>query len=82
MTTASGGAKGLKQTLEECGFNVSKLRAKCSPVAQLFSQQDDFVHQESMLELFIKAQGHLCLFLPKFHCKLNPIEMVGLLFIT
>ena len=51
-------------------------------MAQLLSQQDDFVHQESMLELFIKAQGHLCLFLPKFHCKLNPIEMVGLLFIT
>ena len=32
MTTASGEAKGLQQTLEECGFNVSKLRAKCSPI--------------------------------------------------
>ena len=23
-----------------------------------------------------KARGHHCMFLPKFHCKLNPIEMV------
>ena len=82
----SGEAKGLKQTLEERGFDVSKLKAKCSPVcpfestnccmARLLSQQDDFVNQESMLESFIKEKGHLCLFLPKFHCELNPIEMV------
>jgi hypothetical protein len=32
MTTTSGEAKGLKQTLEERGFDVSKLKAKCSPV--------------------------------------------------
>ena len=91
MTTASGEAKGLQQTLEERGFNVSKLRAKCSPVcpfestnccmAQLLSQQDDFVNQESMLESFIKAEGHLCLFLPKFHCELNPIEMVSIIIV-
>ena len=29
-----------------------------------------------MLESFIKEKGHLCLFLPKFHCEPNPIEMV------
>ena len=32
-----------------------------------------------MLKSFIKAEGHLCLFLPKFHCELNPIEMVSVL---
>jgi len=32
MTTESGEAKGLQQTLEERGFNVSSMRAKCSPV--------------------------------------------------
>ncbi|KAF7984968.1 hypothetical protein HWV62_9917 [Athelia sp. TMB] len=86
MTTSSGEAKGLQAVLEERGFNVSRLRAKCSPVcpfesqnccmARLLSQQDDFKDQESMLETFIKAAGHECLFLPKFHCELNPIEMV------
>ncbi|TFK91730.1 hypothetical protein K466DRAFT_482133 [Polyporus arcularius HHB13444] len=85
MTTQAGEAKGLQQVLEERGFNVKKLRAKCSPVcpfessgccmARLLSQQDDFVNQKSMLELVIEEAGHACIFLPKFHCELNPIEM-------
>src|SRR6266481_8102478 len=45
-------------------------------MTHLLSQQEDFVDQESMLESMIKEQGHLCIFLPKFHCELNPIEMV------
>ena len=71
---------------EECGFNVNCLKAKCSLVcpvdstgccmARLLSQQDDFKNQESMLETLIKKAGHKCLFLLKFHCELNPIEMV------
>jgi hypothetical protein len=87
MTTASGEAKGLKQVLEERGFNISKLKAKCSPVcpfesqncclARLLSQQEDFANQPSMLETLIKGAGHECIFLPKFHCELNPIEMVS-----
>ena len=76
----------MKRVLEERGFNVAKLRAKCSPVcpientnccmARLLSQQDDFKNQPSMLETFIHSRGHECIFLPKFHCELNPIEMV------
>ena len=87
MTIASGQLKGLQAVLEEHGFNVMHLRAKCAPVcpfesqnccmAWLLSQQEDFMNQESMLETFIKGAGHECLFLPKFHCELNPIEMVS-----
>jgi len=87
MVTPSGEAKGLKQVLKEQGFNISKLKAKCSPVcpfesqdcclARLLSQQEDFANQPSMLETLIKAAGHECIFLPKFHCELNPIEMVS-----
>ena len=86
MTTESGEPKGLKMVLEECGFNVDQLCAKCSPVcpientsccmARLLSQQDDFKNQPSMLEDLITCSGHLCLSLLKFHCELNPIEMV------
>ena len=86
MTTEAGAAKGLQQMLEERGFNVQGMRAKCNPVcpientnccmAQLLSKQDDFQLQESLLEQKIKERGHICVFLPKFHCELNPIEMV------
>ena len=79
--------KGLQQVLEERGFNVQKLCVKCSPIcpweneaccmACLLSKQDDFTNQPSMLETLIKDAGHKCIFLPKFHCELNPIEMVN-----
>ena len=87
MTTDASQAKGLKQVLEEHRFNVTGKIAKCSPVcpiendncsmACLLSKQDDFHLQESLLEQKIKAKGHICISLPRFHCELNPIEMVG-----
>jgi len=86
MVTESGEPKGLQWTLEECGFDVKKMKAKCTPrcpsenerccMARLLSHQDDFVNQTSMLEELVTSRGHLCVFLPKFHCELNPIEMV------
>ncbi|KAF9007327.1 hypothetical protein BDZ89DRAFT_1231838 [Hymenopellis radicata] len=85
MKTDDGLQKGLKQVLEERGFNVTGMRAKCKPVcpfentnccmARLLSHQEDFANQVSMLEQIITEAGHLCIFLPKFHCELNPIEM-------
>jgi hypothetical protein len=87
MTLPDGRPKGLQQVLEERGFDVHNLRAKCTPVypwestnccmARLLSQQEDFMNQPSMLETLIKKAGHECIFLPKFHCELNPIEMVS-----
>ncbi|KAJ3507789.1 hypothetical protein NMY22_g16822 [Coprinellus aureogranulatus] len=78
-------AKGLKQVLEERGFDTNGKNAKCAPVcphenqdcclARILSHQDDFANQISVLEEEITKRGHLCLFLPKFHCELNPIEM-------
>jgi len=32
--------------------------------------------QKSQVEKMITQRGHLCIFLLKFHCELNPIEMV------
>jgi hypothetical protein len=46
-------------------------------MAHLLSQQEDFKNQLLMVETLIKKAGHQCMFLPKFHCELNPIEMVG-----
>ena len=38
--------------------------------------QEDFVSEKSMLQHYIEGQRHICMFLPKFHCELNPIEIV------
>jgi len=86
MVTETSEAKGLQRTLEERRFNMQGMHAKCSPVcpfenekccmARLLSKQDDFRFQKSLLEQKIKGRGHICIFLPKFHCELNPIEMV------
>lgn len=79
--------KGLRTVLEERGFNVRGMRAKCVPacspennaccMARLLSKQDDFAQQPTELESLITEAGHLCIYLPKYHCELNPIEMVS-----
>ena len=86
MVTEAGEPKGLEAILMERGFNTHGKRAKCKPVCpfentdccltRILSHQADFVNQVSMLEELITQAGHLCIFLPKFHCELNPIEMV------
>lgn len=50
--------------------------SECSMTAMLLRQQD-FREQKSVLEQTITGAGHLCIFLPKYHCELNPIEMVS-----
>ena len=42
----------------------------------VLSVEKDFWEEKPLLQLVIKKAGHKCLFLPKFHCELNPIEMV------
>jgi len=89
MSTEAGQAKGLQQTLKEQGFSIRRMHVKCTLVcpfenndccmARLLSKQDDFQNQESLLEQTIKVRGHYCVFLSKFHCELNPIEMVYLI---
>ena len=42
----------------------------------LLSQQPDFANEKCMLEEELEAKGDLCIFLPKFHCELNMIEVI------
>jgi hypothetical protein len=44
-------------------------------LARILSNHKDFFEQRSAIETLIEGRGHKCLFLPKFHCELNPIEM-------
>jgi hypothetical protein len=55
-------------------------KPKCNPNAteccatQILSLQPDFQEQKSLVQEVIEDAGHLCIFLPKFHCELNFIE--------
>ncbi|RPD63625.1 hypothetical protein L227DRAFT_584211 [Lentinus tigrinus ALCF2SS1-6] len=82
----AGVFKGMAQILEERGYNdAHKLPAqcpqfKCKPPAlscccrRLLFNQPDFRDVETLLETHCKARSFTVLFLPKFHCELNPIE--------
>ena len=43
---------------------------------QVLMLQDDFASEKSLIQSIIEDAGHICLFLPRFHCELNPIEML------
>jgi hypothetical protein len=51
-------------------------RATDCCMQRVLSLQQDFREEKPLLQLIIEKAGHKCLFLPKFHCELNPIEMV------
>lgn len=36
----------------------------------------DFQDGTTILEEQVRSRGHICVYLPKFHCELNPIELV------
>ncbi|GJF00210.1 hypothetical protein PsYK624_164900 [Phanerochaete sordida] len=79
--------KGMTIVLAERGIDVSKLPAQCkgkgfncAPPAidcccrRVMYNQPDFQEARSLLETHCEARGFQVLFLPKFHCELNPIE--------
>ena len=84
----TGTFKGMAVILEERGYtNASNLRSeckdfKCTPDAtqcccrRLLFNEPDFVNIPSLLEEHCAKRGFKVLFLPKFHCELNPLEMV------
>ncbi|KAF8817355.1 hypothetical protein BYT27DRAFT_7074930, partial [Phlegmacium glaucopus] len=45
-------------------------------IAHLLTKQEEIMNQISMLEPVIRKVDE-CIFLPKFHSELNPIEMVS-----
>jgi hypothetical protein len=43
---------------------------------QVLSLQEDFQSEKPLIQSVIEQAGHVCLFLPQFHCELNAIEML------
>ena len=42
----------------------------------VLSLPDNFSNEKLLLQHYLNSCGHVCLFLLKFHCELNPIEML------
>jgi hypothetical protein len=85
--TYPGYFKGMVNILAECGIDCSGKRTQCGsslshcpPGAQdcccrqILYRQPDFSEAESLLETLARSYQVETLFLPKFHCELNPIE--------
>jgi hypothetical protein len=53
----------------KCQSGATDCCAKC-----ILDLQPDFIEQKSLIREVIENAGHLCIFLPKFHCELNFIE--------
>jgi hypothetical protein len=74
--------KGMHQVLVERGLYSDKLHMRCKGdcgsnsccAKRILELQPDFKEQKSLVREVIEAAGHLCIFLPKFHCELNYIE--------
>jgi hypothetical protein len=73
MVLPDGSAKGMKLVLVERKLYRAGMTAE--QMREVLGKQDDFKQQKCLVEEFIEAKGHRCLFLPKFHCELNPIEL-------
>jgi hypothetical protein len=43
---------------------------------RVLSMQEDFRTERPLIQTQIEDAGHVCVFLPRFHCELNPIEML------
>jgi len=43
----------------------------------VLSLQKDFQTEKPLIQSLIKDAGHVCLFLPKFHCELNQLRCSG-----
>ena len=74
MVDEAGTPKGMKKVLAESGVDTSKMR--CREMRELLKTYPDFQGQKTILEDHIEQSGHICIFYPKFHCELSPIERV------
>lgn len=72
MTLPDGTPKGMRTVLEERGINTKGMTA--DKLREELKKFDDFRFSPTILEEVVAARNHVCLYLPRFHCELNPIE--------
>ena len=69
MTLPDGTLKGIKIVLEERGVCTKKMVKE-----DILKTYEDVKNSKTILCELIEGRGHMCIYIPKFHCELNPIE--------
>lgn len=64
--------RGLIDVLKQRGCYVRKM--KVDQMREVLAKHPDFMNEKNKLEYLLHSHGHACLFIPKFHCEINPIE--------
>ncbi len=72
MVLPDGTPKGMKIVLEERGVCTNDMISK--DMAKKLKEYNDFKNCKSIICEKIESRGHMCIYIPKFHCELNPIE--------
>jgi hypothetical protein len=62
--------------LEEASQVVDENANEWCCMSRVISLQDDFINEKPDIQHYLEGRGHVCLFYPKFHCEINPIEML------
>ena len=57
----------IERRIDARGMKLESMRKK-------LASHPDFHDEQPEIANFLKRKGHACLFLPRFHCELNPIE--------
>ena len=78
---AAAEAMGQEDTLEEADLAQAEQPGTAERdvwccMHRVLSLQTDFANEKPMLQHYLEGRGHICIFLPKFHCELNAIEML------
>ena len=69
-----GDTKGMKIVVEQRGVDTHGMNAEM--VREKLNTYEDLKIQKTILEEYVEQRGHLCLYYPKYHCELSPIERV------
>jgi hypothetical protein len=75
MVNENGEPKGLRIVLQERGVDTSSM-TKDQMCKALLTYPDFKTAAKPLLQERIEARNHKCMFIPRFHCELNPIEWV------
>ena len=71
----------LKELQKECGRYVLLQRGvdvrgmKADDMRKKLKKMHDFKYKKTKVEATVSTRSHRCVFIPKYHCELNPIEM-------